>query len=274
MRKGEYRMTSSVVKAMLSVMVAGTLAIGGPNKSAGLFIDLAPMSPGIDSMGSRAVDSNFVAGVAIHGANKLFDYQFFVVYDTAQLRFISAIKGNSDSPNFLESNGGAIFFAAKRSLDDSTRILIAGSLMGDDTAQCIDGSGILAFVTFKKRNSDTTSLFLKKPIVENCDLAADTECPTYGAKVFTGPISVLYTQKANKKQERMACFNGIVRMGIPSGARDCRASVFDVFGREIRKFTIRQQTMEADLSTAADGMYFITIAANNAMSSRPIFLKK
>lgn len=267
-------MTISIMKTIVAIVVGCTLAFSGPNKSAEFFIDLGAKTPGIDSAWSCPVDSGFVAGIVINGAKKLYDYQIYVIYDTAKLRYVSAIKGNSDAPNILESNGGTVSFKANRSINDSTHVLIAGWLSGDDTSQCIDGSGTLALITFKKRTADTSRLALADPIVDDCDETPDTACLLHGAKVFNGPISVIYTLKNNTIQEKITCFNGLVRMTAPSGARDCRASVVDVFGREIRKFTIQQLNLEADLSAVAEGMYFVTMASNNKVITRPIFLRK
>ena len=255
---------------MLFVMSAS----GGSNKVAEFFIDLSANSPSIDSVETCPKDSTFVSAIAIHGAQKLGEYQFYVVYDTARLRFVSAVKGNSENPNFLESNGGSLIFLAKRAIDDSTRIFIGGSIMDADSSRCVDGNGILALITFKKRTSDSTTLYVAQPILEDSNRVADTGCIAHGAKVFTNPNSVMYARNVIKNRNAMEFLNGMVKVAVPLGERDCRAFVFDGIGREIRKLCRRPTTMEADLSTLAPGMYFVAFSKGDEVSIRQIRVGK
>jgi hypothetical protein len=195
--------------------------------------------------------------VTISGAAKLHDYQVYVVYDTARLRFVSAVKGDH---NFLESGGGSIFFQAGRSRNDSTRILIGGSLTGDDASQCVDGGGYLSLITFKKLRADTTALSLAKILVEDCGEKSDTACVTHGATVYPGTIGVLSS--------------GAYAAQRPSRLGDARVTVSDISGRVIHRVSAGRGAMAVDMRSTAPGIYVISILQGNTLSSYPLLIKR
>jgi hypothetical protein len=245
-------------------------AAGGSNKFAEFFIDLSATSPSIDSIGTCPMDSSFVSAIVVHGAKKLGEYQFYIVYDTMHLRFVSAVKGNVENPNFLESNGGSLIFLAKRAIDDSTKIFIGGSIMDADSSRCVDGNGIVALITFQKRTSDRTTLSLAQPIVEDSNHVIDTGCLTHGANVFTNLNSVRYARNVPKNNNRINFYHRMVKVDIPSGARNRRAFVVDVFGRKMRELSGKPTTLETDLSTMAHGEYLVVFSNGNETSIRKI----
>lgn len=263
-----------LTKALCALSLTAAIAFAGPNKSAELFIDLAPSSPAIDSSGACVAESSFTVGIVIHGAKKLFSYQCYVAFDTASLRFVSALKGNDKCPNFLESNSGSVFFTAKKSRDDSTRILIGCSLTGEDASQCVDGEGFLSLMTFKKLSADTSSLSLAKILVEDCDLASDTMCASHGAVVVPGTIGVLGERHRAIPRQTIDFSNGIVRLHLPLGCSDSRAIISDISGREIRRMSGGSDKMIATMKSAPNGIYFISIVQGNKTSSYPLFIKR
>jgi hypothetical protein len=264
------------MKTAFAVFVAGTIALAGPNKDAELFIDLVATTSDIDSsgMGICRVDSSFTAGVVIHGVKKLYSYQYYVAFDTTRLKFISAAKGSDSCPNILESKGGSNSFSGKLSIDDKTRILVSGYLSGNDSSQCVDGAGIIALLTFKKRSGDTTLLSLTKPLVLDFDQAEDTACVTHGAKVFPGTIGVLYSRSHFAGRQTVTVSNGIVQIFMPSGAQDCKAVITDISGREVRRFFNSSDRMIADMKSTAQGVYCMTIIQGNKKLSYPLFIKR
>jgi hypothetical protein len=269
-------MNSIKIKAAFAVFVAGTIALAGPNKDAELFIDLAATTSDIDSngMGLCVADSSFTAGVVIYGARKLYSYQYYISFDTTRLKFISAAKGNDSCKNFLESKGGSNSFSGNLSRDDKTSILVKGYLTGDDSSQSVNGAGILALITFKKRTGDTTLLSLTKPIIIDFDLNEDTACVTHGAKVFPGTIGVLDSRVYSKGRQAITISNGTVRILMPSGAQGCRAIISDISGREIRRFFYVSDRMVADIKSASQGIYYISIVQGNKTSSYPLLIKR
>jgi hypothetical protein len=264
-------MHAAQARILIAIATAASLAIAGPNEKAEFFIDLSVASASIDSSVAVPAESSFVAGVAISGAKKLYDYQCYVVYDTARLRFLSAVKGDH---NFLESTGGSVIFQAKKSHDDSTRILIGGALMGDDASQCVDGGGFLSLLTFRKLTADTTTLSLVKILVEDCDLKSDTACVAHGARVFPGTIRVLENRTRAVQRHTVDFSSGILRFLAHSGQGDARATVTDISGHVIRRLDGGHGMMTVDMRSAPQGVYVISILQGTTSSSYPLLIKR
>jgi hypothetical protein len=51
-----------------------------------------------------------------------------------------------------------MFFPAKKNKTDSTQLMLAETLVGNDSSQCATGSGILGVIKFKMKDKDTTIL--------------------------------------------------------------------------------------------------------------------
>jgi hypothetical protein len=259
---------------MAAVATAVSLAIAGPNEKAEFFIDVSVASAAVDSSVAVPADSSFVAGIVVSGAKKLYDYELYMVYDTARLRFVSATKGSDQCKNFLESGGGSIFFQAKKSREDSTRILIGGTLTGDESSQCVDGGGFLSLVTFKKRTADTTMLSLTKILVEDCSQSADTACVTHGAKVFPGTIGVL-SNNIRAAQKRTVDFSdGTLKIIAPTGQGDAKVTLSDISGRVLRRMNIGGCMTAVDIKSVSQGVYVLSILQGNSSSSYPLLIKR
>jgi hypothetical protein len=264
-----------LLRSAIIMTSAIALALAGPNKNAAFFIDLSPTSAGIDSVGSCLKDSVFTAGVFVHDAKNLYDYECYIAYDTAQLQFVKAEKGSNNCINLLESKGASsIYFNGQKSAD-SCHVLVGGTLTG--SSSCVDsGSGCLGLVTFRKRTGDTTLLSLSRTILEGCGDApvSDTGCVTHKAKVVLATIGVKAQFKIFQVREKIEYINGTVRVVMPSGSEDVKAIISDVSGREIRRFSRGTTLMEADMKSAARGIYFISIAHGAKISSFPFIIGK
>lgn len=262
---------SRVMVALAFLAAITSIAFGGPNKTAELFIDCSPSTSAIDSIGKCFAESSFTTGVFIRNASKVYSYQYSISYDTSRLRFVKAMKGSADCQNFLEAKGQSMSFKGTKGSADSTRILIAGWLTGDDTSQCVGGTGCLSLVTFSKRFADTASLSLTKVIIIDCNLVEDTACVVHGATVLPGTMGVArFARTGGVKQERVEYANGKVRIVMPLGGSDFRAALSDVSGREILRFPQGKTVMEADLKSMARGLYFVSIVRSNRISSYPL----
>ncbi len=266
-------MGSIFSRVIAAFVFSAAVASAGPNKAAELYIDCAPATPEIDSLGSCVAESSFTAGVFIRNASKLYSYQYSLAYDAARLRFVKAVKGSAECRNFLESKGQSMSFKGNKEQADSTRILIAGWLSGDDTSQCTDGTGCLALVTFQKLGIDTTALSLGKLIILDCGLDEDTACVTHGASIVPGILGAARFVRLNAVfREGIEYANGKVRIRTLYGDAPCRASISDVSGREIIRFSQGSTAMEADMKRAARGMYFISIVRGARISSYPLMV--
>jgi hypothetical protein len=256
---------------MATVAMTAAVALGGTNKDAELYIDCAPATPIIDSMGTCVTDSVFTVGICVHKAVKVFSYQYSVVFDTSRLLFVKAAKGGADCPNLLESKGQSMSFKGSRELSDSTRVLMAGWLSGDDTSQCAGGDGCLGLLTFRKRTGDTAILSLAKILVLDCSLSEDT-CQSHSARVAAGSLGVCDGRVIAAAREKVEFIQGRVRIAAPAGEAIGRAAISDISGREIRRFSAGPSMMEADLKGAARGMYVVTIMRGNRISSYPFVI--
>ena len=168
--------------AGILLMFLGSV-FAGPNQNAKLFIDFVPGSLSIDSVGGCPLDSTITAAVRVEGASRLYGYQFYLKHDTASVRFVSGKAGSDQYATMLEKNNGTVFFNAKRSIHDSTRILVGGSLLDNDASQCVSDSGLLCLLSFKHLKNDTTRISLDSLILLDCDEITDN-----GLRCFSGTI--------------------------------------------------------------------------------------
>ena len=269
-------MNDSIMRMFFGITVAVVLVHAGPNRNAELFIDCAPKTAGIDSVGTCIKDSALTMAIVLKGAKKVFDYQLFLGYDTAQLKFVSAIKGNDTFPNFLETNGGSIFFNSQKSINDSTLIRIGNTLLNDVTAQCVSGSGFLALVTFKKRTIDTTRISLSKVLLEDCSPIAitDTACPTHGAAIFPATIAVRWNSVVRSQEKRWEYNHDQIKVYVSSANVNCQASILDITGRTAQRLNRTHEYMVADMTSASPGMYILSIVQDAHHTTYPFIVKK
>jgi hypothetical protein len=235
-------MVRSIVAACL--LFAGSLS-AGPNRDARLFIDLNPGTSAVDSIGGCPAESTITAAVRISGASKLYSYQFTVQHDTASLRFVSGKAGNDQIPAMLERNGGSlVFFPPKRSIRDSTRILVAASLLDNDASQCVSDSGVLCLLNFKHRKGDTTRIAIDSVMVLDCDEVADTALSCFpGTITPSSGVGVAYPRiRAGSVMPAVAVRDGSI--GVEFGAMtDYSITVVTPLGKQIASAAGRTATL-------------------------------
>jgi hypothetical protein len=263
-------MKSIIVKTALFSVILGSIIFAGPNKSAELFVDCAPETPQIDSMSTCPTDSTFTVGIAIRGIQKMYGYQLYISIDTSHLRLISVQKGDDARPNILESSGGSINFTMKRSKDDSTQTLVGASLSGDDSTQCVNGSGLCALLTLKKRTDDTTDVKLRGVIVVNCELVDDIDLVCHKAVIAPGQSSVISLLK-NVRRDKIEMCGGMIRIS-PQWSAECRLSITDISGREVKRFPAG--TTVIDMRRATSGVYIVRVARNGGALSYPLVVSR
>jgi hypothetical protein len=162
----------------------------GPNKDAKLYIDFSINTDAIDSVGGCPVDSTVTAAIRINDASKLYSFQLYVKHDTSSLRFVSGKQGDD---NLLEKNGGSIFFTAKYSIHDSTRILIGCTLIDNEPSQCVSDDGLLCLLNFRHKIDDTTMLSIDSVLVEDCDETPDTALQCFPGTIVTTDVHIAYS---------------------------------------------------------------------------------
>jgi hypothetical protein len=227
-KRGEKQMIENCGVIVLS---AALLCSAGPNSTAEFFFDFNPATEAIDSVGQCPAESTITVPLRISGASRLYDYQFYIRYDTAQLRYLSAQKGNTPIGNVLETNGGSCLFTGKRSINDSTKILIGCALLGSEASECVSGAGLLGLITFKKKHDDTSFLSISTPLCEDCNLTPDTGMQCHGATIISSPAAV-FPRKVHTSRETVTMVNGRVHLQLP-GAVSYTLSVFDPRGRKV-----------------------------------------
>jgi hypothetical protein len=225
--KGEKQM---VVKGCLIILGALLICAAGPNSAALFYFDFDPGTEAIDSAAQCAAGDSITIPLKVGNASRLYDYQVYVKYDTAQLRYLSVKKGNAQLGNILETNGGSIVFTGKRSINDSTKILIGCVLLGSEPTECVSGNGIMGLITFKKKNADDSRLTLTSPVCEDCDLRSDTAMQCHGAIIQSTPVSIL-SRKGRRIGAAVRIRNGRILMQLP-GTVSYDLAVFDPRGKK------------------------------------------
>ncbi|MBN1576747.1 MAG: hypothetical protein JW913_09360 [Chitinispirillaceae bacterium] len=214
----------------LLIMCLVTLAIAGPNNDAKLYIDFSVNSEAIDSMGSCAAESTIVTAVRITGAVKLFSYQFYINYDTSSLQFVSGKVGNG---NFLEENGGNCFFMAKRSIHDSTRILVGNSLVGSEEDKCVSDSGLLGLFTFKHKKDDTTQLSIDSVELIDCGDTPDSDILCFSGTILpSNDEPVTHHPARRHRSPILSVANGSVNVEF-AGKTDYVLTVVNTIGKKL-----------------------------------------
>ena len=185
------------MKVFQILALASGTAFSGPNQNAVLSVDLLPGSTTPDSTLSMSKDNGaFWVAVRINQAVGLDSYGFELGFDTTRLSLLqTAPSSPSDGLlNFLESLGGTpLGFIARPSQWDSTHISIAHSLIGSDSAQSPDGSGILALFRFQPRGiAGNVTFTLGTAQLLDWKLQSDTAMSVRGATLTltaTVPLS-------------------------------------------------------------------------------------
>jgi hypothetical protein len=260
-------------KLIFFINCAVAIVMAGQNSSSKLFFDTDISSPQIDSVRYCLKDSLFTLGINIADASVLYSYQVFLQYDTSRLQFVSAAKGNDVRGNFLESNGGSLSsFLGIRSKDDSTRILIAGTLQGNDKSQCVSGSGSIALVVFKMKMTDSTKLTFVKPIALDYDLVEDTTLQRYSATIISGSSKVVFKRNPKSNLQKINLVSGKVHITFPDVSRS-EITLVNIKGRVITKRTELSKQLSLDLTDTGVGLFILKITQNGVMCACPLILR-
>jgi hypothetical protein len=137
----------------------------GPNSNAGMAIDFVPETPAIDSVSAFLSAATITLSVKISGAVNLDAYMFDIRFDTTVLKFKSAMEDNpfASLDNILKKNSGStVGFICTPKPGTSGVLNIANTLVGEDSAQAPEGSGILAVLMFTIIKEQTCTLFIEK----------------------------------------------------------------------------------------------------------------
>ena len=171
--------TCFIIVASISFLPAG------PNSDAGMAIDFVPETPAIDSVAAFPSASTITLSVKISGAVNLDAYMFDLRYDTTILKFKSAMEDNpfASLDNILKKNSGStVGFICTPTPGTSGVLNIANTLVGEDSAQAPEGSGILAVLMFTIVKEQTCILFIEK------GFAVDYEQTRDSVKTYTNGV--------------------------------------------------------------------------------------
>jgi hypothetical protein len=261
-----------MIKVLFSTLCAVGILWAGQNSLAKLYIDTDVSTSKVDSVKMCVRDSTFTVGVNITNAVEVYGFQVYLQFDTSRLQYLSAVQGNASSPNILESKGGSIFFNKKISKDDSTRILLAGSLLGDDKTQCAVGSGFLALVTFKMKVTDTTKLMLVNPSFLDYNGVEDTNLQMHPARIVPGLSDIVFTKNSQKSTQKINQVNRKIHLSLSDMSRS-EISLIDLHGRILTKRTEQSQQISLDFTNRSAGFYILKIAQNGVINTYSLFFK-
>ena len=149
----------SFVVSFLLFIVYPSISYAGPNSSAGCALDMDYPTRGYDSgisttdiessIEAAANDEIWIAVVA-QNVNNLDTYQVEVSFDTNRMAFLGGFEENPSEGiyNLLKTNGGiSIGFQAVENV--AGIVNIANALVGTDTKEAPEESGIIALLKFK-----------------------------------------------------------------------------------------------------------------------------
>lgn len=149
----------------LATILNGTL-IAGHNSSAGCSVDMSIPLPGLTqnivAYGNDTIDVAIVAD----NVTNLDTYQIEIQFDPKILQFVG---GYEEDPfilgieNILKKNGGkTIGFQALENKQGALNI--TNTLIGSNTAQAPEGTGVLAIISFKVLEKGTSTISVKSAI--------------------------------------------------------------------------------------------------------------
>jgi hypothetical protein len=217
---------------MAGALMAGACAAwAGPNAAASLYVDLDCATPQIDSAFSRAGTQEFWVGVRVAGAKYLDSYGFKLAYDPTKLAFVRAVAAAPEEgyADFLETRGGsAPLFIGKLSARDSSRVTIANSLAGSDSAKSPGGAGLLALIRFRPLASGTARFDLEEAELLDWSQEADVPAAARGASLALDPASTARIRIAAEPSARWAGR----RLEVDLGARPATLRIADARGKE------------------------------------------
>ncbi len=192
MQRKNFTTAIALVVALALVPAAGTVH-AGKNKNAGCGIDLGPETRNYDDHVSKrdietvidaAAGDVVTATVVVQGVVDLDTYQVEIAFDPEKLELLQVSK---DAPvsgfeNILESKGGQCL--GYESVDESGGVVnIANSLVGRDSAQAPDGSGVIAVLRFKILDDRPAFLNLENVVFMDSASNRDTISALANAKI-------------------------------------------------------------------------------------------
>ena len=242
----------------------GMSSFAGPNENAKLSFDFIPATDAVDSTGYCPKDSTVTTSIKIHGASNLYNYELYVSFDSSSLQFVSAKQGSDDLPTMLQKNGGETFFKSNPSKKDSTKILISGTLLGDDESQCVSDSGMLCIVKFKHKKDDTTKISIASVTFGDFDETNDTTLHSSDGTIEPEkPIRVQYAMPERTLRPSVMVRNGSVSVTFPRKTEYSLTAV-NSLGRQLYSQKGFSETARYDGHTTeckrlSSGMVFIRI---------------
>jgi hypothetical protein len=159
--------TSSLIVSLLLCMLSPPVIHAGPNASAGCALDMdyttRVYDPGItttdiESSSEAAANDEIWIAVVAQNVTNLDTYQVEVSFDTNRMAFLGGLEENPSEGiyNLLKNNGGAtIGFQAVEHVPGTVNI--ANALVGADTAEAPEGSGMIALLHFKVLDNNSNN---------------------------------------------------------------------------------------------------------------------
>lgn len=256
-------------KLLLNILCTACVVWAGPNGSAQLYIDTDTGTSRIDSVNYCLKDSVFTVGVNADGLVNLYSYQMYLQYDTSKLQFISATAGSS---NVLGLKGGQ-FNSFNGKSKDSTKIRLAGCLVGDDESQCATGSGLLAIVSFKMKSDDTAKLTLTDTMTfEDFDETVDNSLQTHQAVIIQGQSGVVFKKNHNKCINKINMANGRINIFLPDMSRS-EITLVDIKGHVLAKRIEMSNKISLERIKVGAGMFILKVSQHGMTNAYPLLMK-
>jgi hypothetical protein len=145
----------SIALFYISTFVLGSIFFftplwAGPNGSASCAVDMNYTTQKIESNLKAKMNDNIWIAIVAQNVTNLDTYQVEVKFDVNRLKFLGGVEDNSMSGivNLLKTNGGqTIGFQTKERRAGTVNI--SNALVGTDSKQAPEGSGIIALLNFK-----------------------------------------------------------------------------------------------------------------------------
>lgn len=259
-------------KIVFCLLCMAAIIEAGQNSSAKLFIDTYATTAEADTMRQCMKDSTFTVGIKASDLVQLYAYQFYLQYDTSKLALVSAVKGDAVCTNLLESKGGSLIFKAGKSINDSTKILIAGSLLGGDQTQCVAGSGTLALITFAKKTLDTTQLSITGPILVDYSEVSDENVALYGARILPATDRVIFARNKLRNMQKVEMTDRKIQISLPDRSKS-EVSIVDIKGRLVKQCIQNSGMISINMPETGGGIFILKIKQNGNTSTYPYVLK-
>ncbi|MBD3345427.1 MAG: hypothetical protein GF401_10235 [Chitinivibrionales bacterium] len=257
-----------VKNACLITALLWIAAVAGPNQDATISIDMDPSTAGIQNTLSSDAGTFWVFVTA--GAVKNLDtYSFRMTYNTDSLEFISASWSYAGTNNILTLNGGSTIGQSAPDTLDGSPDTVEGwlTLIGDDTLQAPDGSGLLAAIQFRSLLGPLNSTAIRSALGDFVDSDGERDLVASG-NLFSGSYTFTptFTINASAGTKGSISPNGTVNVtyGIDQS--------FTVTADDANGYVIDQLLVDGLPIAAAAGVSsyvhaFTNVTANQAISA-------